>query len=230
VPVDIRVLFVEDDARLARFTIAYLERHDVAVTHVVDGESALREAIRGTHDAVVLDLMLPKMDGLTVCRELRGLYSVPVLMVTARIDEADRVFGLEIGADDYIPKPFSPRELLARVRACVRRARGLTGPSEVLRIGPLELSISSMKATYDGSLVDLTEYEFSILRVLAERRGLPLTREEILDRAKGSAEDAFDRSIDVRISRIRQKLGGEPRASIIRTVRGVGYVLSWGPQ
>jgi two-component system OmpR family response regulator len=229
-PADIRVLFVEDDVRLARFTLAYLERHDVEVTHVVDGESGLREALRRVHDAVVLDLMLPAMDGLSVCRELRAHSDVPILMVTARIEEADRVFGLEIGADDYITKPFSPRELLARVRACVRRARGLTGPTDVVRIGPLELSILSMKATYEGRVVELTEYEFSILRVLAERRGQALSREELLDRAKGSAEDAFDRSIDVRISRIRQKLGGDAKSSIIKTVRGVGYILTWGSE
>ncbi len=222
------LLLIEDDVRLARFTAEYLEKHGVTVTHVSDGQEGLREALRRCHDAVVLDLMLPVMDGMTVCLELRAHSDVPLLMVTARIDEVDRVLGLESGADDYLSKPFSPRELLARVRAAVRRARGLVGPSSVIRAGPLELSPSSMTATLHGKQLDLTGYEFAILRVLAERRGHVLTREQILDFAKGSAEDAFDRSIDVRISRLRQKLGDDPRRpSIIRTVRGTGYVLTW---
>jgi DNA-binding response OmpR family regulator len=177
---------------------------------------------------VILDLMLPTMDGISVCRELRAHSHVPILMATARTDEADRVLGLEMGGDDYLLKPFSPRELLARLRAAVRRARGLTGPSSVLRIGPLELSTTSMTAKLNGRALDVTGYEFAILRVLAERRGQVLTREHILDLAKGNAEAAFDRSIDVRISRLRQKLGENSRkASLIRTVRGVGYVLVW---
>ncbi len=199
-----------------------------AGTHIVDGADGLRAALKRTHDAVILDLMLPTMDGLAVCRQLRAHSDVPVIMVTARIQEVDRVSGLELGADDYVSKPFSPRELLARLRATVRRARGMLARESVLRVGSLELSTSSMTATLRGRVLDLTSYEFAILRVMAERCGHPLTREQILDTAKGSAEDAFDRSIDVRISRLRQKLGDDPRRpTLLRTVRGVGYVLAW---
>ncbi len=205
------LLLIEDDPRLAAFTIEYFESHGVKVTHATDGERGLREALRARHDAVLLDLMLPVMDGISV---------------TARADEVDRVLGLELGADDYVPKPFSPRELLARVNAIVRRARGLAGPGRVIRAGPLTLSIGSQTATLRGVPLALTSYEFSILRVLLERRGRILSREQILELAKGDAEESFDRSIDVRISRLRHKLRGEANEpSLIRTVRGVGYML-----
>src|SRR5882757_7399110 len=162
----LNLLMIEDDLRLARFTIEYLEEYGVKVTHVADGDRGLREAMRGQHDAVLLDLMLPVLDGLTVCRRLRTHSDVPILMVTARGQEIDRVLGLETGADDYISKPFSPRELLARVHAAVRRARGLVGPAHVLKAGPLVLSIATQTATLKGRQLDLTGYEFSILRVL----------------------------------------------------------------
>ncbi len=225
---DLALLLIEDDLRLAGLTAEYLERHGAKVTHVVDGEVGLREALRRVHDAVILDLMLPTMDGLAVCRGLRAHTDVPVIMLTARVDEVDRVRGLDAGADDYVSKPFSPRELLARVRANVRRAQGQLCPANVVRVGPLALSSATMTATLRGQPLDVTGYEFEILRVLAERRGQVLTREQILELAKGSAEDAFDRSIDVRISRLRHKLGDDPRRpTIIRTVRGVGYMLTW---
>jgi two-component system response regulator RstA len=230
-PTDLALLLVEDDERLARFTIEYFNKQGVSVTHVSDGEQGLREALERRHDAVILDVMLPLLDGMSLCRALREHSDVPIIMVTARIEEADRVRGLEIGADDYVTKPFSPRELLARVRAAVRRARGQLVPQGTLRAGPLELSIHSMTATLNGQVLDLTSYEFEILRVLAERKGQVLERERILELAKGNAEDAFDRSIDVRISRLRQKLGDDPRRpTIIRTIRGVGYMLAWGQE
>jgi two-component system response regulator RstA len=221
------LLLIEDDARLAQFTIQYLERYDVKVTHVADGERGLREALRARYDAVLLDLMLPIKDGLSVCRELRGHSDVPILMVTARGEEVDRVLGLELGADDYLPKPFSPRELLARVRAVVRRRRGLAGPAQLIQVGPLTLSMAGQTATVAGRPLQLTSYEFAILRVLVERRGRVVTREQILDLAKGSAEESFDRSVDVRISRLRQKFGEEAgKPSLIRTVRGLGYMIA----
>jgi len=224
----ILALLVEDDERLARFTAEFLGKNGVVVTRAADGETALREAKRGAFDVVILDLMLPGRDGLSVCHELRARSSVPILMVTARADEPDRVVGLELGADDYLGKPFSARELLARVKALVRRARGQVGPSgEVLRAGALELRPGSMAASFRGRPVEFTSYEFTLLRVLVERRGRVLSREQILELARGNSEDAFDRSIDVRISRIRQKLGEDPRRpSIIRTVRGAGYLLA----
>jgi len=225
---EILALLVEDDARLARFTTELLEQHGIAVTHVADGDAAVKLAKARSFDVVILDLMLPRRDGLSVCRELRTTLAVPILMVTARTDEADRVIGLELGADDYLGKPFAPRELLARIRALVRRARGHLGPdADAVRVGPLELRLGALAAYYDGKPIELTSYEFAILRALAERSGRVLSREQILELVRGNSEDAFDRSIDVRISRIRQKLGEDPRhPSIIRTIRGVGYMLA----
>ncbi|WP_437330375.1 response regulator transcription factor [Sorangium sp. So ce381] len=224
----IRALLVEDDERLARFTCEYLEEHGVSITHAADGEAGLREGRRGGHDVIILDLLLPRRSGLDVCQALREGSDVPVLMVTARAEEADRVLGLEMGADDYLIKPFSSRELLARIRAMVRRARGqVTSGPRVLRVGPLVLHTGSLRATLGGRELALTAYEFTLLRVLAERRGRVLTREQLLDLAKGAAEEAFDRSIDVRISRLRQKLETDPkRPRLLKTVRGAGYVLA----
>jgi two-component system, OmpR family, response regulator len=225
---ELLALLVEDDERLARFTAEFLEQNGINVTRAADGDEALRVARSNTFDVIILDLMLPRRDGLDVCRELRETSAVPILVVTARTSEADRVVGLELGADDYLSKPFSARELLARVRALVRRARGHVGPSSgAIRVGALELHPASMTASYAGRPLELTSYELSILCVLAERAGRVLSREQILELVKGSPDEAFDRSIDVRISRIRQKLNEEPGArSIIRTVRGVGYMLS----
>jgi two-component system response regulator RstA len=223
----IRVLLVEDDERLAAFTKEYFEQNELEVVLVTDGESALREAPRGAFDAVVLDVMLPAVDGLSVCRKLREHSAVPIVMTTARVDELDRVLGLELGADDYVTKPFSVRELLARVKATVRRARGQVGPgARELRVGALVLHLEAMTASLAGRALELTTYEFSILRVLAERRGRVVGREQLLELARGTAEESFDRSIDVRISRLRQKLGEDPRhPSLLRTVRGAGYML-----
>jgi two-component system, OmpR family, response regulator len=227
VATDILALLVEDDERLARFTAEFLGQHGVDATCVGDGDAALRAARARSFDVVVLDLMLPGRDGLAVCRELRTWSAIPILVVTARTAEPDRIIGLELGADDYLGKPFSPRELLARIRALVRRARGhLATEADVMRVGPLELHAGSMSASFDGRPLDLTTYEFTILRVLAERAGRVLSREQISELARGSGTDAFDRSVDVRISRIRQKLGEDTSGpSIIRTVRGVGYML-----
>lgn len=223
----IHVLLVEDDARLARFTADYLRQQGVIVDIAQDGITGASVARQRVFDAVILDLMLPGRDGLEVCRELRGHSGVPILMVTARHDEIDRVLGLELGADDYIPKPFSTRELLARIRAVVRRARGHLGPVETIQVGGLVLHRATQTATLQGRPVDLTSYEFSLLWVLAERRGRILSREQLLELVRGTAEESFDRSIDVRISRIRQKLGEDPRRpSMLRTVRGAGYCLA----
>jgi two-component system response regulator RstA len=221
-------LLAEDDERLARFTIEFLEESGVTVILSADGDAALTEVRARALDIVILDIMLPGKNGLSVCREVRKISDVPIIVVTARSAEADRIVGLELGADDYLTKPFSPRELLARVRALVRRARGQAGPSPgVLRVGPLELRLGSMMASYGGTPIEVTSYEFRILRVLAERRGRVLSREQILELAKGKSEEAFDRAVDASISRIRQKLGEESRSrSIIRTIRGVGYMLA----
>jgi two-component system, OmpR family, response regulator len=221
-------LLVEDDARLAALTAEYLGGHGVVVTHVSDGKIGLAEALRHRHDVVLLDLMLPGKDGLEVCRELRSRSDVPIIVLTARGEEADRVMGLELGADDYLAKPFSPRELLARMRAVVRRARGRAGPAlEVVRVGSLEVDPGARRATLGGQEVPLTGYEFAILHALAARAGRVLSREQLIDLAGGSADESFDRSIDVHVSRLRHKLGDDSkRPSLLKTVRGVGYLLA----
>jgi len=226
----IAALLVEDDDRLARFTAEFLDQNGVKVTRAPDGEEGLNEALRNFYDIVILDLLLPRRDGLDLCRRLRARSNVPIVIVTARADEVDRLLGFELGADDYLPKPFSPRELLARVRAHVRRARGLVGPTEhdyMLRVGALALSPTQMRATLAGRELELTSYEFLLLKALAERAGKVLTRERLLDLAKGDADDSFERSIDVRISRLRQKLGDDSRhPRLLKTIRGVGYMLA----
>ena len=221
-------LLVEDDARLAALTREYLEGHGVAVVHVGDGVRGLSEASTGKFDVVLLDLMLPGKDGLEVCRELRARSDVPVIVLTARGEEADRVMGLELGADDYLAKPFSPRELLARIRAVTRRAKGRAGPArDVVRVGTLVVDPAARRVTLGGREVALTGYEFALLEALARRAGRVLSREQLMELARGTAEEAFDRSVDVHVSRLRQKLGDDPkRPRLLKTVRGAGYVLA----
>jgi DNA-binding response OmpR family regulator len=229
----VTALMVDDDQRLAGFTAEHLEHHGVKVTKAIDGDEALRQTREHTFDVIVIDLMAPLGDGLNVCREIRTFSTVPIIILTAQTGESDRLRAFESGADDYMAKPFSPRELLARIRAVVRRVRGNVGPAAnaTLQVGPLMLRGAAMTATWRGEPLELTSYEFSILRVMIERRGHVLSREEILDLAKGSAEEAFDRSIDVRVSRLRQKLPNKPdQPSIIRTIRGAGYMLAWNDE
>jgi DNA-binding response OmpR family regulator len=224
----VRVLLVEDDARLAALTAEYLEGHGLSVARAGDGTRGLAEALRGGYDAVLLDLMLPGKDGLEVCRELRARSDVPVIVLTARGEEADRVMGLELGADDYLAKPFSPRELLARIRAVVRRARGRAGPAtRPVRVGKLALDPGARRATLAGRVLPLTGHEFSLLYALAVRAGRVLGREQLIELAGGSPEEAFDRSVDVHVSRLRHKLGDDPKSPrLLKTVRGAGYVLA----
>jgi DNA-binding response OmpR family regulator len=222
------IVYVEDDQRLAQLTSHYLRSHGVEVCVVARGELAVAEVLRVHPDAVLLDLMLPGLDGLEVCRKLRERIDVPIIMVTARKEEADRVMGLEGGADDYVSKPFSSRELLARIRAQVRRARGKAGPATPrLEVGELVVDVATMTATLRGKRLALTTYEFALLRVLAERAGRVLAREQLLELVHGSAEEAFDRSIDVHVSRLRHKLEDDPRSPrMLKTIRGVGYMLA----
>jgi two-component system, OmpR family, response regulator len=224
----VKVLLVEDDDRLARLTARYLEGHGASVMVCTDGDEGLREANRRQYDAILLDLMLPGKDGLTVCREIRSRQAVPIIVLTARTEEADRVMGLELGADDYVTKPYSSRELVARIRAVVRRSRGGVGPTnERLTVGPLEIDPQTLGVKLDGRELALTTYEFALLRALAEHAGRVLSREQLLDLAKGSAEESFDRSIDVHVSRLRAKLADDPRRPrLIKTVRGMGYMLA----
>lgn len=229
-PTVTRLLMVEDDERLAQLTARYLEQHGVRVTRVTDGREALQVATRDCFDLVLLDLNLPGIDGIEVCRRLRQRVDVPIIILTARAEETDRVLGLEMGADDYVSKPFSSRELLARVRAQVRRARGRVGPSaQPLRAGRIEVDPGGLRASIDGRPLQLTGYEFTLLRALVERAGRVLTRDQLLAMANREADAVFDRSIDGHISRLRQKLGDDPRRpSMLKTIRGAGYMLATG--
>ena len=221
-------LLVEDDVRLAALTADYLGGHGVVVTRAADGVAGLEEALRHPYDVVLLDLLLPGKDGLDVFRELRSRSDVPIIVLTARGDAADRVLGLEIGADDYVSKPFSPRELLARIRAVVRRARGQVGPKvKPVRVGDLALDPGARRATVSDREITLTGYEFSLLYALASRPGRVLSREQLIDLAGGSLDEAFDRSVDVHVSRLRHKLGDDPKnPRMLKTVRGAGYMLA----
>jgi len=222
------IVYIEDDQKLARLTAKYLESHGVRVTLAHDAREGIGSVLRERPDVILLDLMLPGGDGFEVCRALRARVDTPIIMVTARGEEADRVMGLEGGADDYIAKPFSSRELLARIRAHARRARGRSGPaSGVVVAGPLEIDPVSRRVSLGGDELTLTTYEFDLLRVFAERAGRVLTREQLVDFVRGSADEAFDRSIDVHVSHLRKKLGDDPRSPrIIKTVRGIGYLFA----
>lgn len=226
-PTHLSVVLVEDDARLARLTAQYLESHGVIVHIVSRGDQAVAEVVRLRPDVVLLDLMLPGATGNEVCRQLRQRLDVPIIMVTARTEEADRVLGLEDGADDYVHKPFSSRELLARIRANARRAQGKAGPArERIVLGELVVDATTVTATLGAERLRLTTYEFQLLRVLAERAGQVLSRDQLLQLLQGSSEDSFDRSIDVHVSRLRHKLEQDPRRPrFLKTIRGVGYVL-----
>jgi DNA-binding response OmpR family regulator len=221
-------LLVDDDAKLAALVTEYLGRHEIAVTVARDGERGLAELKRHRFDIVLLDLMLPGVDGLEVCRRIRAapeVASVPVVMLTARGDDVDRIVGLELGADDYLPKPFNPRELLARIRAVLRR----TTPAPrraAFRSGGLEIDFETREVTADGRRAVLTHHEFELLAALARAPGRVLSREQLLDALKGHDADAFDRSIDVHVSKVRAKIEADPRAPrYLKTVRGAGYVL-----
>ncbi|MDC3960282.1 response regulator transcription factor [Polyangium jinanense] len=223
------IVFIEDDEKLARLTARYLESHNVRVTLATDPREGIAAVLREHPDVVLLDLMLPEIDGFEVCQRLRARVHTPIIMVTARGEEADRVMGLEGGADDYLPKPFSARELLARIRAHARRARGLAGPPAERQIvaGSLTIDPCARRAIFGGMELALTTYEFDLLHALAERAGRVLTREQLVDLVRGSADEAFDRSIDVHVSHLRKKLGDDPKnPRIIKTVRGIGYVFA----
>lgn len=207
----------------------YLGSAGMRVSIAGSGEAGLDLLTREPFDAVVLDVMLPGIDGLEVCRRLRALSGtaadVPVLMLTARGDSADRVVGLELGADDYVPKPFEPRELLARLRAILRRGRARN--SDVLRFGRLEIDRAARELRLDGEVRVVTSYQFALLVTFAENAGRVLTRDQLMDQVKGEPLEAFDRSIDVHVSRIRQAIEDDakhPRRII--TVRGAGYVFA----
>ncbi len=222
-----RVLLVEDDARLAAMVADYLGEAGFRTTRAGTGAAAMQLVAAESFDALILDLMLPDADGLDLCRNLRTKSDIPVLMLTARGDPLDRVVGLELGADDYLPKPFEPRELLARLRAILRRRGGVAADSQTLRFGRLEIDKGAREVRLDGQRKTLTGHQFAILVVLAERAGRVLSREALMDLTKGEALEDFDRSIDVHISRLRAAIEDDPkRPRRILTLRGAGYVFA----
>ena len=231
-----QLLMIEDDTRLAQMVGEYLGQSGMQVTHHADAAGGLAQlqgpGSGGLPDLVILDLMLPDMDGLEVCRRIRALQGpaaqVPVLMLTAKGDPMDRIIGLEIGADDYLPKPFEPRELLARIRAILRRRTDGAAPAaQTLRFGSLEIDRDARTVTVGGQPCELTSYQFDLLVAMAERAGCVLTRDQIMEAVRGRELEAFDRSIDVHMGRIRAAIEQDaknPRR--ILTVRGVGYVFA----
>lgn len=218
------VLVVDDEAKIVRLAKDYLEQNGFRVATAGDGKTALASARRDRPDLVVLDLNLPDLDGLDVCRSLRRESDVPIIMLTARVEEAERLIGLELGADDYITKPFSPRELVARVRAVLRRVRGEVHQPGVIRVSDLEIDTNGHRVSRGGVPVQLTRTEFNLLALLAQHPGQTFTREQMIDRLFGVPYEGFDRSIDAHVKHLRQKLEvdpGQPR--YVLTVYGVGY-------
>ena len=221
-----RILLIEDDRRLAEMLSEYLGEAGFRVSAAGDGRTGLARLDAEPHDALVLDLMLPDMDGLEVCRRLRATSDIPVLMLTARGDAMDRVVGLEIGADDYLAKPFEPRELVARLRAILRR-RDRGAAAGVLRFGRLEIDRDARRVRVDGAERVLTSHQFALLLALAQRAGRVLSRDALMDLVRGQALEAFDRSIDVHVSRIRAAIEDDPKQPRrLLTVRGAGYVFA----
>jgi DNA-binding response OmpR family regulator len=222
-----RILLVEDDPRLAEMLLEYLGQAGFGVTVAHFGATALERLNEADYDAVVLDLMLPDMDGLEVCRRLRARCDTPVLMLTARGDAIDRIVGLELGADDYLPKPFEPRELLARLRAIVRRRVRGAGSEKALHFGRLELDTAARAVRLDGKACELTGYQFDLLVALAKNAGRVMSRETLMDLLKGEGFESFDRSIDVHVSRIRACIEDNPKKPRrVITVRTAGYVFA----
>ncbi|HET6180965.1 MAG TPA: response regulator transcription factor [Candidatus Sulfotelmatobacter sp.] len=227
-PADKRVLLIDDDERLNSLLTTYLGQFGFTVRAAIHPEQGLRALKSDPPDIVVLDVMLPDMDGFNLCRKIREYSWVPIVMLTARGDVTDRVVGLELGADDYLPKPFEPRELLARMQAILRRGAAAEN-QERLRVGDLDLNWATRSAHMSGRDLVLTAAEFELLGLLVRNAGRVLSRDRIINETRGIDWEAFDRSIDVLISRLRQKLGDDPkRPAFIRTVRGAGYLFIGG--
>ena len=215
----LRVLIVEDQPRIAEIARDYLENAGFRVTTAGNGATALATIRSSKPDLVVLDLALPGMDGLDVARSVRRDSNVPIIMLTARVEESDKLVGLELGADDYITKPFSPRELVARVRAVMRRSEMAGEKSDLLRAGDLELDVPRMKVTVAGRAVDLTTTEFQLLATLMRHPGRVFTRAQLLDAIRGVSNESFERAIDAHIKNLRRKIGPQH----VVTVYGIGY-------
>jgi DNA-binding response OmpR family regulator len=224
-----RILIIDDDERLSEMLTSYLRSRGFSVEHRIDGTSGVAAALHGQHDAIVLDIMLPDFDGLEVLRRIRAESVIPVIMLTARGEEMDRIVGLELGADDYLPKPFNPRELIARITAVLRRGRPTqaSAAGDILRFGKLEIDRAAREARVAGRPCLLTSHQFSLLLALAERAGRVQTREQLMQAVRGEDLEDFDRSIDVHISRIRAAIEADPKKPRrIKTVRGAGYIFT----
>jgi DNA-binding response OmpR family regulator len=228
-----RVLIIDDDFELCSLVSEYLAPEGFRVESVHDGETGLQRALAGNYLLVVLDVMLPGMSGFDVLRRIRATSRIPVLLLTARGEDVDRIVGLEIGADDYLPKPFNPRELVARIRAVLRRTSadpkgvGSPRPPDILRIGDIELDPATRTVKHAGQSVDLTSVEFNLLEVLLREAGRVVTREELVSAVLSRKFSPFDRSIDMHVSKVRKKLGDmNGDAEHIKTVRGVGYIFA----
>ncbi len=221
-----RVLVVDDDEKTVELVKLYLNRDGYRVLTAYDGNEGLRLARESHPDIIVLDIMLPGIDGLEICRTLRAESDVPIIMLTAKTTDEDKLAGLELGADDYVTKPFSPKELAARVRTILRRLPGERGPDEI-KYGNLTVYFLKHEASINGKALSLTEVEFKLLGVLAKEPGRVFSRAELIDRAFGYNFEGFDRTIDVHILNLRRKLEPDPsRPRYIRTVYGAGYKLS----
>lgn len=220
-----RVLIIEDEAKIARVVRDYLEQSGFTAWVTGDGDSALASMRAATPDLIVLDLGLPGRDGLDILRDLRRGSSVPVIILTARGDESDRIVGLELGADDYVVKPFSPKELVSRVRAVLRRSEaGHLSDQEVIQVSDVDIDMAKMRASVGGQPIDLTQTEFQLLATLVRQPGRVFTRAQLLDAVHGVAFDSYERAIDAHIKNIRKKLEPAPaKPRYILTVQGVGY-------
>jgi DNA-binding response OmpR family regulator len=223
-----RILIIEDDDRLAAMLVRFLGENGFEAETCGDALGGLDRLKRGSFHALVLDVMLPDLDGFEVCRRVRAESDVPIVMLTARGDETDRIVGLELGADDYLPKPFNPRELLARLRAILRRREPAgRGALQPLRFGELVIDRDARSVRLRGERCDLTSHQFELLRILAENAGRAVSRDRLMEHLQGHPLGAFDRSIDVHISRIRAAIEDDPKQPRrILTVRGVGYLFT----
>ena len=222
-----QILIVDDDTRLSAMLSDYLSDNGFAARTAASALEGIDEIRRKAPDAVILDVMLPDLDGFETCRRIRAGSDVPILMLTAKGEETDRIVGLELGADDYLPKPFNPRELLARLRAVLRRRGSVGSADRIMRFGRLEIDPASRIARLDGRDCAMTGHQFDLLVALAENAGRTLSREQLMDRLKGEGFEAFDRSVDVHISRIRAAIEDDPRhPKRVVTVRGAGYVFA----
>lgn len=218
------ILVVDDEPQIVRLVRDYLEHGGFNVVTAVDGPSALRTASTVRPDLVILDLGLPGVDGLDVTRSLRRTGEVPIIMLTARTDESDKLVGLELGADDYVTKPFSPKELVARVRSVLRRTDAVKKPSDVIRVADLELNVPSMQVTVAGKLVELTQTEFQLLATMAREPGRVFSRAQLLNAVHGVAFESYERAIDAHIKNLRRKIEPDPHnPRYLQTVFGVGY-------